>query len=99
MEQCHLQTASSFLRVQGMVNLGSSKIPSLHGTLHAWIQITLAMLSSEENNMRVRMEFSPDIDVNTAANDVREALSRITSQLPENLDQLLVIKADGGDGG
>ena len=50
--------------------------------------------SSEENNMRVRMEFSPDIDVNTAANDVREALSRITNQLPENLDQLVVIKAD-----
>ena len=50
--------------------------------------------SSEENNMRVRMEFSPDIDVNTAANDVREAISRITNQLPENLDQLLVIKAD-----
>ena len=50
--------------------------------------------SSEENNMRVRMEFSPDIDVNVAANDVREAVSRITNQLPENLDQLLVIKAD-----
>ncbi|MCR2747031.1 efflux RND transporter permease subunit [Limnobacter parvus] len=50
--------------------------------------------SSEENNMRVRMEFSPDVDVNVAANDVREAVSRITNQLPENLDQLLVIKAD-----
>lgn len=50
--------------------------------------------SSEENNMRVRMEFSPDVDVNVAANDVREAISRITSQLPENIDQLLVIKAD-----
>lgn len=50
--------------------------------------------SSEENNMRIRMEFSPDIDVNVAANDVREALGRITPQLPQNLDQLLVIKAD-----
>lgn len=50
--------------------------------------------SSEENNMRVRMEFSPDIDVNVAANDVREAVSRISGQLPSNLDQLLVIKAD-----
>ncbi len=50
--------------------------------------------SSEENNMRVRMEFSPDVDVNVAANDVREAVSRIAGQLPANLDQLLVIKAD-----
>ncbi len=50
--------------------------------------------SSEENNMRIRMEFSPDVDVNVAANDVREAVSRVTRELPQGIDQLLVIKAD-----
>lgn len=50
--------------------------------------------ASEENNMRVRLEFSPDVDIHVAANDVREAVSRVTNRLPENLDQLLVIKAD-----
>lgn len=50
--------------------------------------------SSEENNMRIRMEFSPEVDVNVAANDVREAVSRVTRELPPGIDQLLVIKAD-----
>ncbi|HEX4843855.1 MAG TPA: efflux RND transporter permease subunit [Limnobacter sp.] len=50
--------------------------------------------SSEENNARVRLEFSADTDINVAANDVREAVSRIQRELPENLEQLLVIKAD-----
>lgn len=50
--------------------------------------------SSEENNMRMRVEFSPDVDLNQAANDVREAVSRVQRDLPENIDQLLVIKAD-----
>ncbi|HEX4879293.1 MAG TPA: efflux RND transporter permease subunit, partial [Limnobacter sp.] len=50
--------------------------------------------SSEENNARVRLEFSAGTDINIAANDVREAVSRVQRELPPNLDQLLVIKAD-----
>lgn len=50
--------------------------------------------SSEENNMRMRAEFSPDVDLNQAASDVREAVARVERDLPDNLDQLLVIKAD-----
>lgn len=50
--------------------------------------------SSEENNMRMRVEFSPNVDLNQAANDVREAVSRVQRDLPPNIDQLLVIKAD-----
>ncbi len=50
--------------------------------------------SSEENNMRMRAEFAPGVDLSAAANDVREAVSRIQRDLPEDIDQVLVIKSD-----
>lgn len=50
--------------------------------------------SSEENNMRMRAEFRPGYDLNVAASDVREAVSRAERQLPDDIDQVLVIKAD-----
>ncbi|MDA0782769.1 MAG: efflux RND transporter permease subunit [Rickettsiales bacterium] len=50
--------------------------------------------SSEENNMRMRVEFDSSVDLNVAASDVREAVSRAQRQLPDNIDQVLVIKAD-----
>ncbi|MCA9482228.1 MAG: efflux RND transporter permease subunit [Nitrospina sp.] len=50
--------------------------------------------SSEENNMRLHVEFQPEVDLNNAASDVREAVSRIERELPEDIDQLVVLKAD-----
>ncbi|MDD9982555.1 MAG: efflux RND transporter permease subunit, partial [Gammaproteobacteria bacterium] len=50
--------------------------------------------SSEEDNFRIRVVFSPDTELDAAANDVREAVSRVERQLPEALEQLTVIKAD-----
>ena len=50
--------------------------------------------SSEENNMRMRAEFRPGVDLNIAASDVREAVSRAERQLPEDVEQVVVIKAD-----
>lgn len=50
--------------------------------------------SSEENNMRMRVEFQPGFDLNTAASDVREAVSRIQRELPDDIDRVLVYKAD-----
>lgn len=50
--------------------------------------------SSEENNMRLRAEFDPGVDLNAAASDVREAVSRVQRNLPEGVEQLVVIKAD-----
>ena len=50
--------------------------------------------SSEENNSRVRVEFSPGVDLDTAASDVREAVSRVTDDLPDRVEQLRVVKAD-----
>ena len=50
--------------------------------------------SSEEDNFRIRVVFSPDTELDSAANDVREAVSRVERRLPEALEQLTVIKAD-----
>ena len=50
--------------------------------------------SSEENSSRIRIEFRPDIETDQAANDVREAISRIERDLPEALEKLSVFKAD-----
>lgn len=50
--------------------------------------------SSEENNMRMRVEFEPGYDLDTAANDVREAISRVQRDLPEDIDQVIIAKAD-----
>jgi len=50
--------------------------------------------SSEENNTRIRVEFNPGTDLDTAASDLREAVSRVTRDLPERTEQVQVVKAD-----
>lgn len=50
--------------------------------------------SSEENNARLRVEFNPGVDLDTAASDVREAVSRVTRDLPERVEQVQIVKAD-----
>ncbi|WP_206436052.1 efflux RND transporter permease subunit [Altericroceibacterium xinjiangense] len=50
--------------------------------------------SSEENNSRIRVEFNPGTDLDTAAADVREAVSRVTRELPDRVEQVTVVKAD-----
>ena len=50
--------------------------------------------SSEENNLRIRAEFSPSVDLIDAANDVREAVSRVERDLPDGVEDITVIKAD-----
>ena len=50
--------------------------------------------SSEEDNSRVRVEFRPGVDIDRAAADVREAVSRVERQLPEAVEQVSVFKAD-----
>lgn len=50
--------------------------------------------SSEENNFRIRVEFSPSVNLVDAANDVREAVSRVERELPEGVEDIFVIKAD-----
>jgi hydrophobe/amphiphile efflux-1 (HAE1) family protein len=50
--------------------------------------------SSEEDNFRIRIEFAPDVNLDDAASDVREAVSRVQRELPDAVEQLTVIKAD-----
>lgn len=49
---------------------------------------------SEENGSRVRIEFNPGTDLDSAAADVREAVSRVTRELPDRVEQIRVVKAD-----
>ncbi|MEX2496352.1 MAG: efflux RND transporter permease subunit [Woeseia sp.] len=50
--------------------------------------------ASEENNGGMRIEFRPGVDLDSAASDVREAVSRVMRQLPERVEQVVVVKAD-----
>ncbi len=56
--------------------------------------ITEVRSSSEEGNFRIRATFKPSIDLIDAANDMREAVSRVQRELPDGLEDLFVIKAD-----
>lgn len=50
--------------------------------------------ASEENQGRMRIEFQPDVDLDSAASDVREAVSRVLHDLPERIEQVVVVKAE-----
>lgn len=50
--------------------------------------------ASEENNARIRAEFLPNANLDTAANDVREAVAAIERDLPEGVEEVTIVKAD-----
>ena len=50
--------------------------------------------ASEEGEARMRLYFSPSVDVNVAANDVREAVAAIERTLPDAVENLVVVKAN-----
>jgi len=50
--------------------------------------------SSEENSTRIRVRFRPGIDLDTAASDAREAVSRVERSLPDRVQDVNVVKAD-----
>ncbi|MGE0647717.1 MAG: efflux RND transporter permease subunit [Alphaproteobacteria bacterium] len=50
--------------------------------------------ASEEGNARMFLDFNPSIDVNFAANDVREAIAEVERRLPTGVENLRVIKAN-----
>src|SRR5690606_13648080 len=49
---------------------------------------------SEEGNFRMGLEFNPGVDLNDAASEVREAVSRVRRDLPEDVERLTITKAD-----
>jgi len=50
--------------------------------------------STEQGESRTSIEFSTSRDVDIAANDVRDAVSRVANQLPDEADPPVVQKAD-----
>ena len=53
--------------------------------------------SSSFGSSRITVEFSPSVDVDTAANDLRNAIARSERFLPDTADTPLVIKANDDD--
>jgi multidrug efflux pump subunit AcrB len=50
--------------------------------------------ASEENSGRMYVEFLPGADLDAAAADVREAVSRVSRRLPNRVEQVVIVKAD-----
>lgn len=50
--------------------------------------------SSEEGSSRIRVEFRPGTNLEDAANELRESVSRVQRRLPAEVEQLSIIKAD-----
>ncbi|WP_425647091.1 efflux RND transporter permease subunit [Agrobacterium leguminum] len=50
--------------------------------------------NSQFGTSRVTLEFGDDVDLAVAANDVRDAIGRVTNELPDDADEPQIIKAD-----
>jgi hydrophobe/amphiphile efflux-1 (HAE1) family protein len=50
--------------------------------------------SSEENSARISIEFRPGVDLDVVAAEVREAVNKIRRELPDDVEQINVRKAD-----
>ncbi len=50
--------------------------------------------SSSFGRSRVTVEFGDGVDIDTAASDMRDAVGRVTNQLPDDADTPRIIKAD-----
>jgi multidrug efflux pump len=53
--------------------------------------------SSSDENSRISIEFSINRNMDEAANDVRDRLSRLVAALPQEADTPQLLKFDGGD--
>ncbi|MGO2011492.1 MAG: efflux RND transporter permease subunit [Pseudoalteromonas sp.] len=49
---------------------------------------------SEEGNSRIVVEFRPGVNLDNAANETRESVARIERELPDDVEQVSIIKAD-----
>ena len=49
---------------------------------------------SEENSARTVVEFRPGVDLDVAASEVRESVNQIRRRLPNDVEQVNVVKAD-----
>ncbi len=66
----------------------------LEGAVARVSGVSAIRASSEENNTRIRVEFSPGTDLDVAAADVREAVARVRRELPEDTEEIEIVKAE-----
>ncbi|MBL1271981.1 MAG: multidrug efflux pump [Marinobacter maritimus] len=66
----------------------------IEGTISGIEGIRSIESSTEQGESRTSIEFSTSRDVDIAANDVRDAVSRVADQLPDEADAPVVRKAD-----
>ena len=52
--------------------------------------------TSQDGRSAVRIEFDLDRDIDNAANDVRDAVSRVLDNLPDEVDPPEIVKANSG---
>jgi hydrophobe/amphiphile efflux-1 (HAE1) family protein len=50
--------------------------------------------ASEEDNARIWAQFAPNVNIDVAANDVREAVAGVARRLPKGVEDIVVVKAD-----
>jgi hydrophobe/amphiphile efflux-1 (HAE1) family protein len=50
--------------------------------------------SSEENSARTVVEFRPGVDLDVVASEVRESVNQVRRELPDDVEQVIVVKAD-----
>ncbi len=74
--------------------MDSEVISLLEGAAARVAGIAKIRSASEENNGRIYLEFRPGVDIDSAAADVREAISRVERRLPDRVEQVVVVKAD-----
>ncbi|MEQ1579669.1 MAG: efflux RND transporter permease subunit [Steroidobacteraceae bacterium] len=60
--------------------------------------ITKLTSSSQDERAQINLEFTQDRDLESAANDVRDRVSRVASQLPTEADTPRIAKADSNAG-
>lgn len=53
--------------------------------------------SSEDGRSNITLEFSSDVDINEAANDVRDKVARVASRLPDEADTPRISKSDSNN--
>ncbi|TGG94246.1 efflux RND transporter permease subunit [Natronospirillum operosum] len=66
----------------------------LEGTVARVSGINSISSSSNFGRSRITMEFCSDTNLDTAATDIRDAISRIINRLPDGADEPRIVKAD-----
>ncbi|MBC7181871.1 MAG: efflux RND transporter permease subunit, partial [Roseovarius sp.] len=67
---------------------------TVEGAIAAISGIRTISSESRQGRSRVTIEFETSVDIDVAANDVRDAVGRVRGDLPEEADEPQVVKSD-----